>query len=92
MEQFVGRCAVLLQEYGPGEAHGVELLLVDGRPLAAFQHRRIHEVPLTGGASSLRESVPLSAACTATLSGSSRRWGGRVSPWSSSRSGMAAPS
>ena len=62
MQQFVGRCAVLLQEYGAGEAHGVELLLVDGRPLAAFQHRRIHEVPLTGGASALRESVPLSAA------------------------------
>jgi predicted ATP-grasp superfamily ATP-dependent carboligase len=57
-----GRCPVLLQEYGPGEAHGVELLLAGGRPLAAFQHRRLHEVPITGGASSLRESVPLSGA------------------------------
>lgn len=62
MSPFVGRCAVLLQEYGSGDAYGVELLLMEGRPLAAFQHRRIHEVPLTGGASSLRESVPLSAA------------------------------
>lgn len=50
---------VLLQRHEPGEAYGVELLLANGRPLAAFQHRRIHEVPFTGGASALRESVPL---------------------------------
>lgn len=60
--RLAGRCRVLLQEYGAGEAHGVELLLSRGRPLAAFQHRRLHEVPITGGASSLRESVPLSPA------------------------------
>jgi predicted ATP-grasp superfamily ATP-dependent carboligase len=54
-----GRLQVLLQEYCPGEGHGVELLLHRGRPLAAFQHRRLHEVPITGGASSFRESVPL---------------------------------
>lgn len=59
MEQFEGRCTVLLQEYCRGEGHGVELLLHRGRPLAAFQHRRLHEVPITGGASSLRESVRL---------------------------------
>ena len=50
---------MLLQQHCPGEGHGVELLTYDGRPFAAFQHRRLHEVPLTGGASSLRESVPL---------------------------------
>lgn len=54
-----GRCPVLLQEYCAGEGHGVELLLDRGRPLAAFQHRRLREVPITGGASSFRESVPL---------------------------------
>ena len=59
MESFEGRCEVLLQEYYPGEAHGVELLLHRGRPLAAFQHRRLREVPITGGASSFRESVAL---------------------------------
>jgi predicted ATP-grasp superfamily ATP-dependent carboligase len=59
MRTFEGRCAVLLQEYYRGEAHGVELLLHEGRPLLAFQHRRLREVPITGGASSLRESVPL---------------------------------
>jgi len=59
MEGFGGRCTVLIQEYCPGEGHGVELLMDRGRLLAAFQHRRLHEVPVTGGASSLRESVAL---------------------------------
>ena len=54
-----GRCDVLVQEYCAGVGYGVGLLMHEGRPLAAFQHRRIHELPLTGGASSLRESVPL---------------------------------
>lgn len=59
MRRFEGRCAVLLQEYCPGEGYGVELLAYEGQPLAAFQHRRLHEVPITGGASSLRQSVAL---------------------------------
>jgi len=59
MRPLEGRLEVLLQEYYPGEGHGVELLLERGRPLAVFQHRRLREVPLTGGASSFRESVPL---------------------------------
>ena len=49
----------LVQEYCSGTGVGVELLAHEGRPLAAFQHRRLREVPITGGASSLRESVPL---------------------------------
>lgn len=57
--QFEGRCPVLLQSYYAGEGHGVELLLYEGRPLAAFQHKRLHEVPITGGASSFRQSVAL---------------------------------
>jgi biotin carboxylase len=52
-----GRCAALLQRWYPGEGHGVELLTDRGRPLAVFQHRRLHEVPITGGASALRESM-----------------------------------
>ncbi|MCC6223300.1 MAG: ATP-grasp domain-containing protein [Thermoleophilia bacterium] len=59
MGRFEGRCPVLLQRYVRGEGHGVELLLRDGEPLAAFQHRRLHEVPLSGGASAFRESVSL---------------------------------
>ena len=49
----------LAQEYVAGVGHGVELLLREGELVAAFQHRRIREVPITGGASSCRESVPL---------------------------------
>jgi predicted ATP-grasp superfamily ATP-dependent carboligase len=51
--------AVLLQRWLPGDGIGVELLMHHGRPLAAFQHRRLREVPPTGGASALRESVEL---------------------------------
>ncbi len=50
---------VLLQRWTPGEGVGVELLMDHGRPLAAFQHRRLREVPPTGGASSLRVSAEL---------------------------------
>ena len=59
VDALLGRTGVLLQRWRPGEGHGVELLMYGGRPLAAFQHRRIREVPVTGGASSLRESVAL---------------------------------
>jgi predicted ATP-grasp superfamily ATP-dependent carboligase len=54
-----GRSSVLVQEYCRGTGFGVELLMDHGRPLAAFQHRRVREVPITGGASSYRESVAL---------------------------------
>ena len=56
---YEGRSAVLLQEYCAGRGMGVELLLDRGRPLAAFQHERLREIPLTGGASAFRRSVPL---------------------------------
>ena len=54
-----GLPTVLLQRWLPGEGIGVELLMDHGRPIAAFQHRRLREVPPTGGASALRESVEL---------------------------------
>lgn len=50
---------ILLQEYWVGEGQGLGLLLHDGQPLAAFQHRRLREVPLSGGASSFREGLPI---------------------------------
>ena len=62
MRTFEGRCAVLLQSYCEGTGLGVELLMHDGEPLAAFQHKRLREIPLTGGASAYRESVALDAA------------------------------
>lgn len=51
--------AVLLQEYCGGDGVGVEILADRGRVVRAFSHRRLHEVPVTGGASSLRESIAL---------------------------------
>jgi predicted ATP-grasp superfamily ATP-dependent carboligase len=59
MAPLEGHTSVLLQQYHAGEGHGVELLCDDGEPLSVFQHRRLHEVPITGGASALRESVPV---------------------------------
>jgi predicted ATP-grasp superfamily ATP-dependent carboligase len=58
MRSYEG-CPVLLQEYYSGSGQGVELLMHQGQPLAAFQHKRLREVPISGGASSFRESVPL---------------------------------
>jgi predicted ATP-grasp superfamily ATP-dependent carboligase len=62
MRRFEGRCAVLLQEYVEGTGYGVEILADAGRPLAAFQHRRLHELPIQGGRSALRESTRLDPA------------------------------
>jgi len=59
MHRFAGRCPVLLQQYYPGTGMGVELLLYQSRPLAAFQHKRLREIPITGGASAFREGVML---------------------------------
>jgi len=42
---------MLLQEYCEGAGVGVELLLHDGECVAVFQHRRLEEVPYTGGVS-----------------------------------------
>ncbi|TVO62870.1 MAG: hypothetical protein FHP92_10180 [Denitromonas halophila] len=53
---------VILQEYFRGEGEGIELLADQGKVVYAFQHRRLHEVPLTGGGSSLRMSVDITPA------------------------------
>lgn len=52
---------VVLQEYFKGDGIGIELIANRGEIIYAFQHRRLHEVPLTGGGSSLRRSEPLDA-------------------------------
>lgn len=59
MQDYEGRCSVLMQEYFAGEGQGVELLAWEGQPLAVFQHRRLCEIPVQGGASALRESMAL---------------------------------
>ncbi len=62
VEGLGNRFPVLMQEYYPGTGVGVELLMHEGRPLAAFQHQRLREFPVSGGPSAMRESVPLDAA------------------------------
>lgn len=41
---------IMLQEYCQGDGVGVEMLIHEGQPVATFQHRRLKEVPSTGGA------------------------------------------
>jgi predicted ATP-grasp superfamily ATP-dependent carboligase len=58
-ERLVEYGPVLLQGYRSGTGQGIEMLAHEGRPLAIFQHKRLAEVPITGGSSALRESVTL---------------------------------
>ena len=56
-EHFLRYGPLLLQEYVGGLGVGIELIADRGEVVYAFQHQRLHEVPLTGGGSSLRKSV-----------------------------------
>jgi predicted ATP-grasp superfamily ATP-dependent carboligase len=47
----------LIQEYIPGEGYGVEMLLNHGDPRVLFMHKRLREYPITGGVSTMRESI-----------------------------------
>lgn len=58
-EHFLKYGPVLLQEYFYGDGVGIELIARHGEIEFVFQHLRLHEVPLTGGGSSLRKSVPI---------------------------------
>jgi predicted ATP-grasp superfamily ATP-dependent carboligase len=69
---------VVAQEYHGGEGQGIGMVLHDGRLLLAVQHRRVHEVPVSGGASARRETMApnlglLSDACALL---SELRWTG----------------
>lgn len=46
----------LVQGFVAGQGVGASFVRWNGKVLASFLHRRLHEVPYTGGASSLRES------------------------------------
>ncbi len=52
-----GEVGVLLQEYTAGAGCGIEIVADRGECLCVFEHRRLAEVPVTGGASAWRESV-----------------------------------
>jgi predicted ATP-grasp superfamily ATP-dependent carboligase len=62
MQSLEQKCDVLLQSYQPGVGCGIELLTRKGEPLAAFAHRRLREIPVTGGASCYRQSIKLDKA------------------------------
>lgn len=49
----------LIQSYVPGRGVGVFLLRWDGKTKLRMMHERLHEMPHTGGASSLRKTVML---------------------------------
>ncbi|CAN5706246.1 hypothetical protein BH10ACT1_BH10ACT1_36080 [soil metagenome] len=48
---------VLAQAYRTGVGHGIGLVAHEGKSLVAVAHRRLHEVPVSGGASARRETV-----------------------------------
>jgi len=50
---------LLFQQYCPGSGVGIELLLHDGRVVAAFQHRRLREFPAGGGVAVVARAEPL---------------------------------
>lgn len=50
---------VLVQRHHPGTGVGLGLVLDRGQATAAVQHRRTHEVPVSGGASSRRATEAL---------------------------------
>ena len=47
----------LVQEYIPGDGYGVTVLFNQGDLRALFTHKRLREYPITGGGSTLRESI-----------------------------------
>jgi predicted ATP-grasp superfamily ATP-dependent carboligase len=49
----------LLQEFCPGDGIGIEVLFHDNQPLTMFQHRRLKELPVSGGGSVTSVSEPL---------------------------------
>ena len=61
MRDLLAAGPVLVQEYCRGEGVGIEVLCDRGEVVFAFQHKRLHEMPLTGGGSSYREAVPVDA-------------------------------
>lgn len=53
------RAGALVQEFCVGNGVGIELLMHQGQPIAIFQHRRVKELPASGGVSVLSISEPL---------------------------------
>jgi protein-tyrosine-phosphatase/predicted ATP-grasp superfamily ATP-dependent carboligase len=57
LRQWLPLTPVLEQRYVSGTGIGIEFLFDQGKKIWHFAHQRIHEYPLSGGASSYRRSI-----------------------------------
>ena len=57
LKSWLPHTPILESEYFPGHGIGIELLFNRGKKCWHFAHERIHECPLSGGASSYRRSI-----------------------------------
>ena len=57
LRRWIPLTPVQQQQYVSGRGIGVEFLFNQGRKVWHFAHERVHEYPLTGGASSYRRSI-----------------------------------
>lgn len=57
LRRWLPHTPVQQQQYVSGQGMGVEFLFDRGRKVWHFAHERVHEYPLTGGASSYRRSL-----------------------------------
>ncbi len=57
LERWLPYTPVLEQQYIAGKGIGIELLFNRGEKVWHFAHERLHEYPLTGGASTYRRSI-----------------------------------
>ncbi|HEY4678988.1 MAG TPA: ATP-grasp domain-containing protein, partial [Candidatus Angelobacter sp.] len=62
LRRWLQLTAVQQQEYVSGRGIGIEFLFNRGKKIWHFAHERVHEYPLTGGASSYRRSIDPPAA------------------------------
>lgn len=57
--ELLNHTHLVLQQYFTGIGVGIELIAEQGKITYAFQHQRLHEMPLSGGGSSYRKSVDI---------------------------------
>ncbi|MBW8823485.1 MAG: ATP-grasp domain-containing protein [Xanthomonadales bacterium] len=57
LEKWLPHVDVQEQQWVPGRGVGVELVYANGEVVAEFVHERLHELPLTGGGSTLRRAA-----------------------------------
>lgn len=61
LKKWLPHVDVQEQQWLPGRGVGVELVYENGKVIAEFVHERLHELPLTGGGSTLRRAAKADA-------------------------------